>query len=281
MDVLRQKAEANKKKGWEYAYLLDEDEEEQKRGKTISYNLVPFDYEGQAFVLVDCPGHQIYVRSLIAGLNATSPAETIGCLVVSLAVGEYESGMGGGQTREDALLLRAVGITELVVVLNKVDLVDPETPRYKKIQFEMELYIKKLGFRTVKFHATSGYYGTGLVELLSLLKSMAPKPIGVTNLVEIEPTKKITIQARLIYDETVTLLFSVGLQFILHCGSVEYQVTVRKLKDSKATKTLPYALNGAVITIGVQCDQPFQVRVGSRVILRTGERTIGFGVVKG
>ena len=281
MEELRRKAEANKMKTWEYAYLLDVYDEEQARGKTIEYNLVEFTYQGQRYQLVDCPGHQVYIRSLLAGLNVTRPSETIGCLVVSLAEGEYEAGMGGGQTREDTLLLRATGITELIVVLNKIDLVPVESPRYQKIKAEIENYVKKLGFRTVRLLPVSAYHGQGLSELLELLRelhrTMPPPPVQ-TPLITASTIK---IQARLMYDEDYKLLFSVGFAFVLHCGTQEYQVTIDQLSDANGTQRLPFAVNGTVVTAVVTCSSGFQVRLGDRVILRTEGRTIGFGAVRG
>jgi translation elongation factor EF-4 len=280
MDDLRRKAETNKMKGCEYAYLLDVYEEEQARGKTVDYSLVPFEYKDCKYVLVDCPGHQIYVRNLIAGLNITNPTETIGCLIVSLAEGEYEAGMGGGQTREDVLLLRAVGILDLIVVLNKVDLVGVDTPRYAQIQEKLEAYVKGFKFRSVKFHATSGYCGTGVIELLELLQRTArsaPPPPEPTPLIT---SDTVLIQAQLRYDDDYPLLFSAGLSLIVHCGINEYQVTVEQLWDARKAKSIPYALNQATITARLSSSTKFKVRSGDRVVLRRDDRTIGFGIIK-
>ncbi|MFA6972826.1 MAG: GTP-binding protein [Gallionella sp.] len=281
MESMKRKADSNKRKGCEFAYLLDKDEEEQTNGRTVDYDLVPFTYQQQDYILVDCPGHKAYVRNLIAGLNATRPSETIGCLMISLAEGEYEAGMNGGQTQEAVLLLRATGVQDLVVVMNKIDLVAQDTPRYSKILGELQLHLKKLGFQSLHFHPASGYVGTGLVELLALLKKVARPETTTTTPSLITPTKQVKIQARLMFTEDYTLLFSAGLSLVIHVGSVEYQVTVESLIDVVKKKKVPFALNGSVILAGVSCDDTFRVSVGDRIILRKDDHTIGFGVVKG
>lgn len=284
LEELRRKAEANKKKGWEYAYILDIYEEEQARGKTVDYNAVPFTHQGHEYLLIDCPGHQTYIRNLITGLNVSQPSETIGCLVVSLAEGEYEAGMTGGQTREDLLLLRAVGITDLVVLMNKIDLVPPTSERYSQIQNALDQHIKKLGFRTVRYHAVSGYYGDGLLELLEILrnlnKSTVPSLISQPS-VQVA-SLELTLRLKLMYDDRLQLLFTAGLGCIMHCGSMEYQIEISGVwvcEKQQRGKVLAFARNGSVIYATVQAATPLIAQSGQSIILRKDDHTIGFGVV--
>jgi translation elongation factor EF-Tu-like GTPase len=279
-EKLRLKAVTNKQRGAEYAYLLDSLEEEQARNVTMLFNLVDFEYQEQNYTLVDCPGHQIYVRNLLSGLNATNPAETIGCLVVSLAPGEFEAGVKGGQTLEDLLLLRAVGIRQLVVLLNKVDLVDSE--RKTEVQTAMLAHVGRMGFPMVRFHAISGYSGQGLPEFLALLKEMALQRKALVTPPIPTPHAIVEVRLKLLFDQNLNLLFTPGLDVILHYGAQEHQVELvaGSLRDAKG-KLVPFARNNDVITVALRTlnTTPLMVAKGGRVILRREQNTLAFGEV--
>ncbi len=290
MDELRKKAIDNKKKGWEYAYVLDIYDEERERGKTMDFNPIEFTYEGDKYCLVDNAGHQHLVRTLISGLNYHNPRETIGCLVISLEIGEYEAGMNGGQTRESVKLLRACGLEHLVILMNKIDKFPVETSRYKMVSEAVLKYVGKLGFKSVHILPVSGYYGDGLEDLLKLLKKINTEQI-LSNVDTLTISDKVylkgefpPIQIRICYEEDFIKLITAGFQCILHCGSHEYQVTLGQFrhfdaKTGKLQNKSPLAKNGDVIIAKVVCDDGFINDGCDRIILRQDNNTIAFGRV--
>lgn len=69
--------------------------------------------------------------------------------MIDASTGGFESGFDrGGQTREHAQLLKALGISELIVVLNKMDTVDWNEERYATIKKRLTDFLKRLGFKT-------------------------------------------------------------------------------------------------------------------------------------
>lgn len=95
---------------------IDKAPEEKERGITISTSHVEYETEKRHYAHVDCPGHADYVKNMITGAAQMDG----GILVVSAADGPMP------QTREHILLARQVGVPELVVFLNKADMVDDE-----------------------------------------------------------------------------------------------------------------------------------------------------------
>ena len=93
---------------------IDKAPEERERGITISTAHVEYETEARHYAHVDCPGHADYVKNMITGAAQMDGA----ILVVSATDGPMP------QTREHILLARQVGVPQLVVFMNKVDLVD-------------------------------------------------------------------------------------------------------------------------------------------------------------
>ncbi|WP_145202710.1 elongation factor Tu [Sphingobium sp. B2] len=93
---------------------IDKAPEERERGITISTAHVEYETELRHYAHVDCPGHADYVKNMITGAAQMDGA----ILVVSATDGPMP------QTREHILLARQVGVPQMVVFMNKVDLVD-------------------------------------------------------------------------------------------------------------------------------------------------------------
>ncbi|NET28220.1 MULTISPECIES: elongation factor Tu [unclassified Okeania] len=95
---------------------IDAAPEEKARGITINTAHVEYETEGRHYAHVDCPGHADYVKNMITGAAQMDGA----ILVVSAADGPMP------QTREHILLAKQVGVPNIVVFLNKQDMVDDE-----------------------------------------------------------------------------------------------------------------------------------------------------------
>ncbi|KOP24945.1 elongation factor Tu [Hapalosiphon sp. MRB220] len=95
---------------------IDNAPEEKARGITINTAHVEYETQSRHYAHVDCPGHADYVKNMITGAAQMDGA----ILVVSAADGPMP------QTREHILLARQVGVPNLVVFLNKEDMVDDE-----------------------------------------------------------------------------------------------------------------------------------------------------------
>jgi elongation factor Tu len=95
---------------------IDNAPEERERGITIATAHVEYESDARHYAHVDCPGHADYVKNMVTGAAQMDGA----ILVVAATDGPMP------QTREHILLARQVGVPEIVVFMNKVDLVDDE-----------------------------------------------------------------------------------------------------------------------------------------------------------
>jgi elongation factor Tu len=93
---------------------IDNAPEEKERGITINTAHVEYQTENRHYAHVDCPGHADYVKNMVTGAAQMDGA----ILVVAATDGPMP------QTREHILLARQVGVPQLVVFMNKVDMVD-------------------------------------------------------------------------------------------------------------------------------------------------------------
>lgn len=95
---------------------IDNAPEEKERGITINTAHVEYETDARHYAHVDCPGHADYVKNMVTGA-----AQMDGAIIV---VASTDGPMP--QTREHILLARQVGVPQLVVFMNKVDLVDDD-----------------------------------------------------------------------------------------------------------------------------------------------------------
>jgi len=114
---------------------IDKSPEERARGITISASHVEYESDKRHYAHIDCPGHQHYIKNMITGAAQMDG----GILVVSAPDGPQE------QTREHLILAREVGIPNLVVFLNKMDVAkDPDL--VELVELEVRDLMKAYGF---------------------------------------------------------------------------------------------------------------------------------------
>nr|CAG8436103.1 8088_t:CDS:2 [Entrophospora candida] len=114
---------------------IDKAPEEKARGITIATAHVEYETEARHYAHIDCPGHADYIKNMITGAAQMDGA----IIIVSATDGQMP------QTREHLLLAKQVGVSSLVVFVNKVDVVnDPEM--LELVEMEMRDLLTHYGF---------------------------------------------------------------------------------------------------------------------------------------
>ncbi len=156
---------------------IDKAPEERARGITISTAHVEYETNDRHYAHVDCPGHADYVKNMITGAAQMDG----GILVVSATDGPMP------QTREHILLARQVGVPQLVVFMNKVDLVD-DAEILELVEMEIRELLSKYDFDgdnipVIQGSATAALNGTNdaigkeaVLKLMAAVDSWIPQP---------------------------------------------------------------------------------------------------------
>ncbi|WP_253736364.1 translation elongation factor EF-1 subunit alpha [Halohasta salina] len=152
----KEEAEEKGKGGFEFAYVMDNLAEERERGVTIDIAHQEFDTDEYYFTIVDCPGHRDFVKNMITGASQADNA----VLVVAADDGVAP------QTREHVFLARTLGINELIIGINKMDLVDYEESSYNEVREEVTQLLKQVRFNTddAEFIPISAFEGDNIAE---------------------------------------------------------------------------------------------------------------------
>lgn len=131
------------KKSFALAWIMDQTEDERSRGVTIDICTTSVSTSKADFVVIDAPGHRDFVPQMVSGVSQAD----IGLLIVDAAPDAFEAGFSyDGQTKEHALISHALGLQALVIVLNKMDIVDYSNERYEDIKGRLLDYLKEVGY---------------------------------------------------------------------------------------------------------------------------------------
>ncbi|MHB1462474.1 MAG: sulfate adenylyltransferase subunit 1 [Armatimonadota bacterium] len=121
-------------KPFEFAFLLDSLEEERDQGITIDTASAYFHTEKRDYVIIDAPGHKEFLKNMVTGAASADAA----VLLIDAEEGVQE------QSRRHGYLLKLLGIRQVTVVINKMDLVDYSQEIYDAVKTEYTAFLKQM-----------------------------------------------------------------------------------------------------------------------------------------
>ncbi|KAJ9105170.1 hypothetical protein QFC19_003630 [Naganishia cerealis] len=265
------------KSSFALAWGLDALGDERDRGVTIDIATSHFDTANRAFTLLDAPGHQDFIPNMISGASQADLA----LLVVDASPGEFEAGFDrGGQTREHALLVRALGVRELIVGVNKMDVVEWSQDRFEDIQDSMRPFLQAAGFAQEKtmFVPVAAMAGVNLVHGDEpKLKSWYNGPTLVDILDKVEvPRRPIDTPLRYpisnVFKGQSAVSSGVGVSGRLCSGVVQVGERLRIVPGDETAvvrtierdeETVPYASAGQNVNLYLAGIDPIHLNIGS------------------
>jgi len=141
-------------KPFEYAYLLDAFEEEQKQGITIDTTSLQFHTAMRDYVIIDAPGHVEFLKNMITGAASAEAA----LLIIDAEEGIQE------QSKRHGYILSLLGIKQVYVVVNKMDLIDYNEEKFNVIKEQMNDFLANLNVHPLKYIPISAFYGENLTS---------------------------------------------------------------------------------------------------------------------
>ncbi|MBC8101353.1 MAG: adenylyl-sulfate kinase, partial [Cytophagales bacterium] len=139
---------------FEYAFLLDALLEEQEQNITIDTTQLPFQTKKRGYVLVDAPGHKEFLKNMVTGAASADAA----LLIIAASEGVRE------QSRRHGYLLSLLGVKQILVVVNKMDLVDYSEEAFDAIVREYTAFLQEIGLTAVRFLPVSAKNGDNVAR---------------------------------------------------------------------------------------------------------------------
>src|SRR5437868_695265 len=139
---------------FEFAFVLDALLEEQSQNITIDTTEIRFKTKRRQYIIIDAPGHKEFLKNMITGASRADAA----VLVIAANEGVKE------QSRRHAYLLSMLGIKQLVVVVNKMDLADFSQKKFDQIESEYRKFLKELGLEARVFVPASAKNGENIAK---------------------------------------------------------------------------------------------------------------------
>lgn len=154
LEQVRESCDRNSKP-FEYAYLIDALKDERAQSITIDSARVFFKSQKRHYIIIDAPGHIEFIKNMVTGASRAEAA----VLVIDALEGIQEN------SRRHGYLLWMLGIKQIVVLVNKMDLVDYKQEVFDSISAEFSRFLGEIGVQPLCYIPVSGRMGDNVAAL--------------------------------------------------------------------------------------------------------------------
>ena len=240
------------KKRFEFAYFLDSFEEELKEERTIDTTRILFKGKNY-YTIVDVPGHQEFIKNMLTGASHAQVA----ILVVSCVDGIQE------QTRRHTFLVNMLGIKDIIVAVNKMDMIDYQEDTFDRVKAAVSKLLAPFGYSGNTFIPisamegdniynaslkTTWYQGPTLIHALDAieLEEVSEKPLRfvIQDVYSVE-SEKITagrVESGTLKKGDELIFQPIGVQVMVN----EIKSLTSELEEARAGDSIGIVVNGEV-----------------------------------
>lgn len=245
----------------EWSFVLDAFQAERDQAVTIDTTQIWFSTALRDYVIIDAPGHREFLKNMVSGAAAADAA----ILVVDGKEGVRE------QTRRHAYLLSLLGLRQVGVVINKMDMVDHDSEAFEAVARDVVKYLKSLGLTAthiVPISARNGdmisdrggnmswYQGKTLVEVLDAFEVARP-PVARSLRFAVQDVYRFE-EKRILVGRVETGILRTGDKVLF--SPTDEEATVTSIETWPADQDKVQAQAGE--SIGITLDQPIFVERG-------------------
>jgi len=230
---------------FKFAWVMDRLKEERERGLTIDLSYMKLETPKNEITIIDAPGHRDFVKNMITGASQADAA----VLVVAADDGIMP------QTREHAALAFTLGVDQLVVAINKMDLVNFDRTAYERLRQDLISLLSGIGYRgtdMLPYVPVAAFHGDNVTKPSSRMPWYDGPTVAAALEVFREPEKPIDKPLRI----PVQDVFSITGVGTVPIGRVETGV----LKVGEAVVFEPSGASGEIKSIEMH-HQPLQQAV--------------------
>lgn len=158
-----------------FAFFMDRQVEERKRGVTIACTTKEFNTEKYHYSIIDAPGHKDFIKNMITGAALADVAVIMlpaDGFIEATRKADLKKGLYQGQTRQHARLINLLGVNQVMVGINKMDceIAGYGKEKYEEVAAEVRSMLGKVGFKpdfvtkSIPIIPISGLKGDNLIE---------------------------------------------------------------------------------------------------------------------
>ena len=140
---------------FEWAFVMDALQAERDQGITIDTAQIRFKTEARPYVIIDAPGHKEFLKNMVSGAASAEAA----VLVIDADEGVQE------QSRRHGYLLHLLGLRQIAVAVNKMDLVDFSEVRFEEVKAEIVAYLNSIGVEPTYVIPVAARSGANIASL--------------------------------------------------------------------------------------------------------------------
>lgn len=139
---------------FEWSFLMDALQAERDQGITIDTTQIWFKTDKRDYVIIDAPGHKEFLKNMVTGAASSDAA----LLIIDAKEGVRE------QSKRHGYLLHLLGVRQIAVLVNKMDMVDYSEERFREIERDYTAYLNEIGVTPTYFVPISARAGDCIVN---------------------------------------------------------------------------------------------------------------------